>query len=148
MSLALAVLAAGLLLLALLLAPHIVPRTALSPGPGIALFLSLLALRAAIVSSAAMVALLVVPSTPAFGALSGWCVHAAVPYISAHLGLNGHAVGHAAVLVPASLPIVMLASASVGTGGSASAVGQSASAAAGIPSTTSALPPPIATGSA
>jgi len=63
----------------------------------------------------ALLTLLALPSTATFGELSGWCFHAVLPYVSAHLGLNGHAVGHAAVLTPAALLIAMLASAGVGT---------------------------------
>jgi Zn-dependent protease with chaperone function len=107
--------AAAVLLPVLLLAPHLLPRATLSPGAGIALFLSVLALQAAVVSSVAVIAVLALPSTPTFGDLSGWCLHTALPYISTHLGLNGHAVGHAAVLAPASLVLAMLASACLGT---------------------------------
>lgn len=111
----LAVLVVAGLTIGLLLAPHLVPRSALSPGSGIALLMSLLALRAAIVLSAALVALATLPSTGPFSAMSGWSFHAVIPFVSAHLGLNGHAVAHLAVLVPASVVITMLTSAGLGT---------------------------------
>lgn len=107
--------AAGLCLVALLFAPHLLPRAALRPGSGIALFLAALTLRAAVVLSVAVMAVLALPSTSAFGELSGWCLHTVLPFISAHLGLDGHAVGHAAVLAPAGLVIAMLAGAGLGT---------------------------------
>lgn len=107
------VLSTGALALALLLIPHRLPRSDLRPGAGIALFLSLLAFRAVIVLSLAAVAIVALPETSAFGALSGWCFHAVVPYLSAHLGLNGHAIGHAATLVPALAITALLISAAV-----------------------------------
>lgn len=107
--------AAGLFLLALLLPPHLLPRAALRPESGIALFLAALTLRAAVVLSVAVMAVLALPSTSAFGELSGWCLHTVLPFFSAHLGLDGHAVGHAAVLAPAGLVIAMLSGAGLGT---------------------------------
>ena len=108
---ALALLMVAGLAFGLLLAPHLVPRSALSPGSGIALLMSLLALRAAIVVSVALVAVAALPSTGPFSALSGWSFHAVLPFVSAHFGLNGHAVAHLAVLIPASVVITMLMSA-------------------------------------
>ena len=57
--------AAGLFLLALLLPPHLLPRAALRPESGIALFLAALTLRAAVVLSVAVMAVLALPSTSA-----------------------------------------------------------------------------------
>lgn len=107
--------AAGLLLLALLLLPQQSLPRALSPGLGIAVLLSALALRAALVASAALLALLAMPATSSFQHLSSWCFHTVAPYFSLHIGLNGHAIGHTAVLVPASMIIAMLASAGFGS---------------------------------
>lgn len=106
--------AAGVLLVLLRVPQRLLPR-ALSPGLGIAVLLSALALRVALVSSVALLALLALPATSSFQHLSSWCFHTVAPYLSLHIGLNGHAIGHAAVLAPASIIIVMLAAAGFGS---------------------------------
>lgn len=104
---------AGSAVLALLLTPHLLPRSNLRPGFGVALFLALLAFRSALVLSAAAIAIVAFPSTAAFAEISSWCFHAVVPYLSAHLGVSGHAVGHAATLMPALTVSALLISATL-----------------------------------
>lgn len=105
---------AGVVLSGLLVAPHLLPRKSVDPTAGILLFGSALALRAAFVVAVTVILVLALPSTPEFGALSSWCLHAVVPYVSTHLGLNGHAVGHAAVLTPPALVLAAFISAGYG----------------------------------
>lgn len=106
--------AAAVLLAVLLAAPYRLSKTGIEPTAGIALGLSALLLRAAIVIVAAAILLLALPSTPQFGAISSWCLHTALPYVSTHIGVNGHAVGHAAALTPASLILLAASSALLG----------------------------------
>lgn len=92
------------LLAALLLAgtavPYLLPRNGLSPLIGASLWLSVLALRAVLVSLAALVAILYLPATALFQLLTHWCFHAVIPFFATHLGFSGHRVGDAAALLP------------------------------------------------
>lgn len=88
-------------LLVLLGLPHLLPRTRGAPAAGIALWMSVLALRAAVTVGGVIGFMLYLPTSEPFADLSRWCFHAAVPKIAAHLGLSGHAIGDFASLLPA-----------------------------------------------
>lgn len=89
------------LLIALLVAPHLLVRLHLSPVAGIGLWLSVLGLRAVVVGAGVVITLLYVPTTELFHLLTQWCLHAVVPFFATHLGLEGHRLGDAASLLPA-----------------------------------------------
>jgi Zn-dependent protease with chaperone function len=97
-----------------IIAPHLVPQSRLTPRNGIALWLSVLGLRAALALSLAMIALLYLPATDLFVLLTHWCVHGVVPFLTTHLGLDGHRFGDAAVLAPALVIAGFLLSATFG----------------------------------
>ena len=84
----------------LLILPHFLPTTRVAPFSGIALWTSVLFLRAVTVVSIAAALILVLPATGVFTAVTHWCLHGVVPYVSAHLGLDGHRVGEAALAAP------------------------------------------------
>lgn len=87
-------------LVAAAIAPHLLPRSSLSPMTGVAVWLSVLALRAMLVFLVAMTIVLYVPATQFFQVVTHWCVHAIVPFFATHLGFSGHRLGDAAALVP------------------------------------------------
>ena len=81
--------------------PHLWPRRWLTPTTGIAMWLSVLALRAAITAIAVIVFVLYIPATQLFHLVTHWCFHAVIPFFAVHLGFSGHTFGDAALLVPA-----------------------------------------------
>jgi hypothetical protein len=99
--------AVALGLAALLLAPHALPQRRLAATAGIALWMSVLLLRATVAVSLVVILVAFLPATELFGLLTHWCLHAVIPFIATHLGFDGHALGDAAVLVPG---LVMAAS--------------------------------------
>lgn len=99
---------------AALAAPHLLSQTRLSAPEAIAMWLSALALRAAVVLSLVLIAVLYLPATELFALLTHWCVHAVIPVLATHLGFDGHRIGDAAVLVPAL--VIAVSALSVGFG--------------------------------
>lgn len=98
----------------LLLVPYLLPKTQLVPLAGVAMWWSILALRAIIAVCIGVIALLYVPASGLFDLLTAWCMHAVVPFFATHLGLSGHQLGDAAVLVPALVLILSAGSALIG----------------------------------
>ena len=86
---------------AVLLVPYALPQSRIDPPTGIALWLAVLGLRAALALSLATVLVLYLPATELFTLLTHWCLHAAIPFVATHLGLDGHRLGDVAILVPA-----------------------------------------------
>jgi Zn-dependent protease with chaperone function len=107
-----AVLAAALT--ALLVAPHLLTQRALAPTAGIALWSSMLILRATLAVSIAIIVIFFLPATQLFSLLTHWCLHAVVPFIATHLGFDGHTLGDAAIVVPAMVMAVSLLSVGFG----------------------------------
>lgn len=94
-------LAAAAAAVAALAAPHLLTQARLSAPSAIALWVCVLALRAALALSLVVIAVLYLPATELFGLLTHWCIHAVIPFFATHLGFDGHRIGDAAVLVPA-----------------------------------------------
>ncbi|HKZ13563.1 MAG TPA: M56 family metallopeptidase [Solirubrobacterales bacterium] len=90
---------AGLLVVATT-APYLLPRDAITPLTGAALWLSVLVLRAMLVVVGALVLVLYLPATGLFQLTTHWCIHAVVPFFATHLGFSGHRLGDAATLLP------------------------------------------------
>lgn len=88
-------------LLGVVALPHLLDLRGASPATAIALWLSSLVMRAVLVVGAAVSLVLIVPQTAVFAAVTHWCWHAVLPILATHLGLDGHRIGDAAVLVPA-----------------------------------------------
>lgn len=88
-------------LAAILALPHLWPRRWLTPATGIALWLSVLALRATITAIGMIILVLYIPATHLFQLITHWCIHAVIPFITVQLGFSGHTLGDAALLVPA-----------------------------------------------
>lgn len=113
----------AVLLCALLMAPHLLPRASLSPVAGIALWFSVLWLRAVLSVVVVLACVLYLPSTAPFKEISSWCLHAAMPFFASHLGMSGHSVGDAASFLPALLLAILAAAAGIGTWKAAHRVG-------------------------
>jgi Zn-dependent protease with chaperone function len=102
--------------------PHFLPGARIAPAAGIALWMSVLLLRALLALGLAALIVLYVPATQLFQLLTHWCLHAAIPFLTTHLGFSGHRLGDVAVLVPALVLAVSLVSAGVAAWRTARAV--------------------------
>ena len=92
--------AVAAVIVAVVALPHLLPQARLAPASGVALWVSVLSLRALLAVVLAMIVVLYLPATELFGLVTQWCVHAVIPFIATHLGLSGHGLGDAATLVP------------------------------------------------
>ena len=95
-------------------APHLLRLDDQPPMLAAVVWLAALALRAVITVFVIVFLLVVLPTTGVFDAITHWCWHAVIPVLATHLGLNGHAVGDVALILPAV--IVAASVASVGFG--------------------------------
>ena len=95
-------------------APHALPLSSASPTVAATIWLSALCLRALTVLYVALYLVLFLPNTQLFAAVTHWCWHTVLPLITTHLGLDGHSIGDAAVVVPAFVLAFSLISVSVG----------------------------------
>ena len=91
--------------------PHVLQLQRARPWVAAAAWVAVLVLRAATATSFAFFALFVLPRTEYFEMIAHRCWHAIVPLLETHLGLNGHDVGEAAVLLPAFVLAASLVSA-------------------------------------
>lgn len=94
--------------------PHLLAQARLAPRTAIRLWMSVLALRAAVALALVAIAVLYLPATELFALLTHWCLHAMIPFIATHLGFNGHEIGDAATLVPALIIAASVLSAGFG----------------------------------
>jgi Zn-dependent protease with chaperone function len=90
------------LVMGALVVPHTLPLHRVNPATASAVWLAALALRALIALAVALAALLVLPTTPLFAAVSGWSAHGLIGTL--HVDLSGDPVAHLAALGP---PLVL-----------------------------------------
>ena len=83
--------------------PHGLRLESSSPVAAATVWLSALLLRALTAVFAALYVIVALPATGLFDAVTHWCWHTVVPVLATHLGLDGHAFGDAALVVPALL---------------------------------------------
>ena len=83
--------------------PHALPMRRADAVGAIAVWCAALALRALVGVFFVIWAVFFLPATELFGAMTHWCWHSVVPLLTTHLGLNGHSVGSAAVVIPGLL---------------------------------------------
>lgn len=81
--------------------PHLLPLQRVAPVLAATVWLNALLLRAAVATGGAIFLFLYLPQTGLFQALARWCLHEVVPLLAMHLGLSGHPLAHAAVVLPA-----------------------------------------------
>ena len=91
----------ALALLAGLAAPHLYDLRQASPRAAATVWLLALALRALVSVGGAAIFFVYAPRTGAYDAVAQWCWHEALPVVSELLGFSGHALPHAAVILPA-----------------------------------------------
>jgi hypothetical protein len=94
--------------------PHLLPLSSASPAAAATIWLSALCLRALTVLYVALYLVLFLPNTKVFSAVTHWCWHTILPLLATHLGLDGHRIGDAAVIVPAFVLAFSLISVALG----------------------------------
>ncbi|MFY9265374.1 MAG: M56 family metallopeptidase [Solirubrobacterales bacterium] len=99
---------AGLLFLAIV--PHVATLENASPAPAIAVWLGVLVVRALVVALGIFWLISFVPATQVFTEITHWCWHAVIPWSATHLGIDGHALGDLATLLPVAFALFSLAS--------------------------------------
>lgn len=82
-------------------APHLLRVDRLAPGAAASVWLAALALRALTVIGAVVFLLVALPQSALFEAIARWCLHELWPLLVSALGLSGHALADAAVILPA-----------------------------------------------
>lgn len=92
-----------------LAAPHALALERVRPVVAVSMWSGALALRAVACVYAALFVILYLPGTAAFAVVSHWCWHGVLPLAMTHLKINGHDLGDAAMLAPASLLVLSLA---------------------------------------
>ena len=93
---------AGILVAAIAL-PHVLRFDRTTPALAALVWLGVLMLRALTALLAAVAVVVVMPSTEVFSLITHWCWHTALPLMATHLGLDGHRVGDAALVLPGAV---------------------------------------------
>ncbi len=83
--------------------PHVLPLHRVAPRLAAAVWLGALMLRALTALLVITIVVALAPATELFVAFTNWCLHIAPPLLADHVGISGHAVGHAATLAPAAI---------------------------------------------
>ena len=104
--------------------PHVLRLERSAPGAAAAVWLSALVVRALSVLAVTVYVAVVFPGTQLFDAITHWCWHTVLPLVAAHLGLDGHDVGAAAIVVPAVVLALSVLSVTFGVWKAARAVGR------------------------
>ena len=102
------------LLVAAIFAPHALRFDRTSPALAALVWLSALVLRALTAVAAAVAIVLVLPRTEVFTLITHWCWHTALPLLATHLGLDGHRLGDAALILPGAVLAVSAISVAFG----------------------------------
>jgi Peptidase family M48 len=97
---------AAVLLLAGLVAPHLLPLERVRPAAASAVWLAALALRASLVVALALAALLVLPGTELFGRVAHWSLHVVAG--PPHVDLSGDPLAHLSALGPPAVVALSL----------------------------------------
>jgi hypothetical protein len=93
-------LALAVLIATALVVPHRLRLDSTDPMLAVGIWMSALALRALTAAFCAIFVVLYLPATWLFEVISQWCWHTVLPFVTAHLGLDGHDVGDAALIAP------------------------------------------------
>ena len=109
-----AIAAIAALMVAVVALPHLLDLRRAQPATALALWGSALAMRALLVVATAGALLVFVPRTEVFAAITHWCWHTVLPLIATHLGLNGHRIADAALILPAAILAVSIVSVTAG----------------------------------
>ena len=85
---------------ALVAVPHFMPLHRVNPSLAALVWMFALALRALVAVGGAIFLLVYLPRTGVYDAVAHWCWHKALPLVATHLGLSGHPLIHAAIVLP------------------------------------------------
>lgn len=85
---------------AAIVVPHLIPLHRVTPTVAAVVWLCALGLRALVAIGGALFVFVYMPQTGIYGAVADWCLHEVLPLVTAHLGLSGHPLVHAAIVVP------------------------------------------------
>ena len=107
-------LAFAAVIVAAIVLPHVLGFERSSPAAAATVWFCALALRALTIVAAAVFIVLVLPTTALFSLVTHWCWHTVIPLISSHLGLDGHSLGNAAVILPGFMIAASLLSVAFG----------------------------------
>lgn len=80
--------------------PHLLPLHRVTPLLAAGVWLFALCLRALVAVGAALFVFLYLPRTGIYEAVAHWCVDEVLPLLATHLGLSGHPLVHAAIVLP------------------------------------------------
>lgn len=81
-------------------APHLLPVRRVTPALGVAVWIGALALRALVAIGGSVFVFVYLPQTGVYDAIAHWCWDEVLPVVTAHLGLSGHPLVHAAIVLP------------------------------------------------
>lgn len=84
-------------------APHLLCLDRTDPLVAAVIWGSALAMRALIAIGGAVFLVIWFPATTLFQLITHWCWHSVLPFVAVHLGLDGHSIGDAATVLPATL---------------------------------------------
>ena len=104
--------------------PHALRLERTAPGAAATVWLSALLIRALSAVAVTVYVVVVLPGTQIFNLVTHWCWHTAVPVVAAHLGLDGHDVGDAAIVLPAAVLAVSVMTVSFGLWKAARTIGR------------------------
>ncbi|MGI8660888.1 MAG: M48 family metalloprotease [Thermoleophilaceae bacterium] len=90
----------AILLPALIVAPHLAGLHRAAPTTAASVWVLALAARALVSIGTALFVFVELPQTAAFRTIAAWCWHQVLPIVGQHLGVSGHPLGHAAVVLP------------------------------------------------
>jgi len=107
-------LAVAVLVSTTICAPHLLRLERCSPTVAATIWLAALALRAISALFCAVFVVFYLPTTGLFSLITHWCWHAVIPFIAAHVPLNGHALTDAALIAPAFVLAISTLSVAVG----------------------------------
>ena len=93
-------LAVGVALFVAIGAPHVLPLRRVTPTLGAVVWISALALRALVAIGISVFVFVYLPQTGVYNAIAHWCWQEVLPVLTAHLGLAGHPLVHAAIVLP------------------------------------------------
>jgi len=114
--------AVAMLIVVGIVLPHVLRLERSTPAAAATLWLASLALRALSAVFVVLYLTFFLPGTDLFATLTHWCWHTVLPFLTAHLGLDGHNVGDVATLLPGFVVMFSLFSVTFGVFRAARAV--------------------------
>lgn len=102
--------------------PHTLPLREAPPTTAIAMWFCSLTLRAVTGAFIGLYIIVFFPQTQLFNAITHWCWHTVLPLLTTHMGMDGHRVGDAAVVLPSFILAASFVSVAFGVARAAGSV--------------------------